>query len=499
MEKTMKFNMTKLTLTAALVLGGLSVSASAESFSEAFARAKASGLAQFSYQGNLFSTQTQEEAANKNYGPFPITVKGYTGTKTNSVSYTGQIARHVLHDSLKKLSSQGDAAAMMSYFGGSDSNLDIIAPASKDGFPVKQKTVNDISKGKNLSGKTFKGTINGWPGQMTGPEVLEFMIEKAAKSMGGFDPSTGYNYTQLISKFTMGAVFYNQAVDNYLDEKLAADSKPNSKPYKDGANYTGKEHVWDEAFGYWGAAAHSLTLSAKENYEVAKMKNLSAADSNGDGVVDLKSEMNFAHSYYASSFDKGGKTNYFNTVTQAFLDGRQLITAANGNDLTRSQRAKLYSLADTIGRNWEKVLAEAVFKYAGSVYKDIDKLKAQLDNNEDTSKAFATYAKHWGELKGFAMALQSGRNNLGETASYMNREMGFGPVLLNTSQVTGIDSNGNYLKDESVSLSIYQLNMLKIQKLMIEKFKIKARSNDQTSKMAALAEKLGGSDSAEND
>ena len=495
----MKYRLSRLYLASIILLGGFSLSASAETFSEAFAKAKAAGLAQFSYNGSLFSTQTAEEAANKVYGPFPVTLKGYTGSKSNSVSYSGQIARHVLHDSLKKLSSKGSKTDMMAYFEGSDQNLSIIAPASKDGFPVKQKTLNDISKGKNLSGKTFKGTINAWPGQMTGPEVLKFLIEKASNSKGGLDKTTGYNYTQLISKFAMGAVFYNQAVDNYLDEKLGADNKPNNKPYKDGAHYTGKEHVWDEAFGYWGAAAHSLQLSAKENYEVAKMKNLSAADGNGDGVIDLKSEYNFAHSYYASAFDKGGKTNYFETVTKAFIDGRQIITNANGNKLTDSQRSKLVSLAATIEKNWEKVLAEAVFKYAGSVYKDIDKLKEQLDNNEDTSKTFATYAKHWGELKGFAMAMQSGRKNLGEAASYMNREMGFGPVLLNTSQVTGIDSNGNYIKDESVSLSVYQLNMLKIQKLMIDKFKVKARSNDQTNKMAALAEKLGGSDSAEND
>lgn len=41
--------------------------------------------------------------ADNTYGPFPITLKGYAGDKTNSVSYSGQIARHVLHDSLKKL------------------------------------------------------------------------------------------------------------------------------------------------------------------------------------------------------------------------------------------------------------------------------------------------------------------------------------------------------------------------------------------------------------
>ena len=40
------------------------------------------------------------------YGPYPVTLKGYSGSKKNSVSYSGQIARHVLHDSLNKLSSK---------------------------------------------------------------------------------------------------------------------------------------------------------------------------------------------------------------------------------------------------------------------------------------------------------------------------------------------------------------------------------------------------------
>ena len=441
------------------------------------------------------------------YGPFPVTEKSYNGSKTNSVSYTGQIARHVLHDSLKKLAGKGNGggnavsleAEMMAYFGGSDKNKSIIAPVDKGDFNIKQETLNEISKGKNLSGKSYKGFVNGWPGQMTGAEVLESMIKHAAKAKGGFDPSTGYNYPQLISKFAMGAVFYNQAVDNYLDEKLAADNKPNNKPYKDGAAYTGKEHVWDEAFGYWGAAAHSLNLSAQENYDVAKMKNLAAADANGDGLIDLKSEMTFAHAYYASSFDRGGKTNYMNTVTQAFLEGRKLITSANGEALTDAQRAQLVAYADVIGSNWEQVIAESVFKYAGSVYKDIDKLADLIDSNGDTTKAFAKYCKHWGELKGFSMALQTGKSNLGETAVKMNRMIGFGPVLMNASQVTGMDSQGNFTKDEASSWADYQLHMLKIQKLMVDAFDVRAKANDMTGNMADLASKLGDANSAEND
>ena len=122
-----------------------------------------------------------------------------------------------------------------------------------------------------------------------------------------------------------------------------------------------------------------------------------------------------------------------------------------------------------------------------------------IESGSDTSKAFSIYAKHWGELKGFSLALQTGKNNLGETAAYLNREVGFGPILLNSSQVTGIDSKGNYLKDEAITWGQYKLNMIKVQKLMIEKFGVKPNSNDQTDKMAALAEKLGDLTSAEND
>ena len=139
---------------------------------------------------------------------------------------------------------------------------------------MRMTMVDEISKGKDLKGKTYKGIVNGFPGRMSGPEVFEFMIDKASSSKGGFDPLTGYNYPQLISKFMMGAVFYSQAVDNYLDEKLEADKKPNNKPYKKGAHYTGKEHVWDEAFGYFGAPAHALDLNASQAYGIAKKKDL---------------------------------------------------------------------------------------------------------------------------------------------------------------------------------------------------------------------------------
>ena len=439
------------------------------------------------------------------YGNFPVTEKSYSGKKKDSTSYTGQVARHVLHNSLKKLAGKGNGnpnpelkATMMSYYSSKDARRKIIDPTSKGEFKVKQTMVDEISKGKNLKGKTYKGLVNGFPGQMSGPEVFEFLIDKASSSNKGFDPVTGYNYPQLISKFMMGAVFYSQAVDNYLDEKMGADNKPNNKPYKKGAHYTGKEHSWDEAFGYFGAPAHAMALNAKQAYGIAKRKDIKVADANGDGVVDLKTEMTFAHAYYAADSDKAG-TKYMHTIVDAFIKGRQLIRDADGAALTDQQRAQLMSYVKVIKTNWERVIAEAAFKYAGSCYKDLEKLRTIVESNGDASKAFAAYGKHWGELKGFLMALETSGRSLGEAGVRMNRLVGYGPVLLGGGQVTGIDSDGNFLIGGNRSMGEYQVHMVKLQKLLGDTFKLKARKNDVTGEMDDLLKSLGSSRAAEND
>ena len=445
-----------------------------------------------------------------NYGSFPVTVKNYSGSKTNSVSYTGQIARHTLHESLKKLAGKGNGRAnaalkakMMSYYAGKDAGRTIVSPTGNSSFPIIQTQVDQLSKKKNLAGKTYKGTISGMPNQMTGPDLIKFWIDKASSANKGQDKANGYDYPQLISKFIMGAVFYNQAVDNYLDEKLSATKKPNDKPYKKGAAYTGKEHCWDEAWGYFGAPAHVMSLSAKQVYEIAKKGSkskpksnaLKYADVNNDGKVSLYGEMTHAPAYYAASFDKGGKTSYLKNISQAFLEGRQLLASAKGAKLSDAQRATLRKHAATIEGNWEKSLAEAVFKYAGSVYKDLKGIKAKGPN----AKSLKNYIKHWGELKGFSLSLQTGRKNLGETAVKLNRLIGFGPVMPNSSQVTDIDSKGNYVKSQSNGLDNYMLHMLKVQKLLIDKMGVTARSKDNVAKMGAMIESLGSGAAAEND
>jgi len=447
------------------------------------------------------------------YGPFLVTVKGYQGDAKNSVSYTGQIARHVLHDSLKALSGGGNGkpnpdlkARLTSYFSGKEDGRAIVAPASKEGFPILQTTVKQISGKKNLSGKTYGGAVSGWPNNMTGAEVIAFWIDKAAAADGGYDMRHGYEYPQLISKFIMGAVFYNQVVDNYLDENLDADKKPNDQPYSKGAPYTGKEHSWDEAFGYFGAPAHALELTPQQVYDIAKRspKALEAADRNGDGKVDLISEMTFGPAYYAASFDasvygSSNETRYLHRIVKAFLDGRKLLADADGAKLTDAQRTTLKGHAATIEKAWQAVLAEAVFKYAGSAYKDLQAVQSVLDGKGDASKATRSYVHHWSELKGFSLALQTGRANLDETAVKLNRLIGYGPALANQSQVIGVNRDGAYLKGEGPTLGEYMLHMLKVQQLMVDAFGVQARVNDKLADIKGLAGKINAGGSAEND
>lgn len=466
------------------------------------------GAVTFSFMCSSISSANADDHGNI-YGPFPITEKTYKGTKTNSVSYGGQMARQLLHNSLKKLASKGNPndptlaseKRMLSYLNTKDKSksLPILDPANSSKFPVKQKMIGDLSGGANLSGKADKRIQTSWPGNMSGVDVIKFMIKKAGKTTNGVDTRNGMNYPQLISKYTMGAVLYHQACDNYLDEKMTASVKPNNKPYKKGAAYTGKEHSWDEAFGYWGAAAHTMKLSAAQSYNIAKKKDLKAADYNNDGLVDLQTEMTYAHAYYASSYDKKGKTNYLKNVTGAFLDGRKLISNANGNKLSASELQKIQGYVQIICSNWEDVIAESIFKYAGSVYKDLGKVEKALETGSGMDKAMSAYIKHWGELKGFAMAIQAGPDNKSDTYNKLNRMMGFGPLMPNLSQVTGIDSSGYYIKDQGSSIGYYKLHMLKIQKLIATTYALKAKANDATSGMADLIKAVGTKKSAEND
>ena len=207
------------------------------------------------------------------YGPFPVTVKGYEGDKTNSVSYSGQIARHALHDSLKKAAGKGDGGAnaaeveamLLAYFNGSEADLEIMAPVSKDGYPVKQATVNAISSGKNISGKFYDGAMPAWPGGVSGKEAMIHMIKHAAQSNGGFDAENGFDWGQIISKYTMGAMMFNQ-VGRQLPRRETGRRRTNltTSLTKTVPTTPVKSIRGTKAFGYWGGTGtHSWSLTPR--------------------------------------------------------------------------------------------------------------------------------------------------------------------------------------------------------------------------------------------
>lgn len=418
------------------------------------------------------------------YSDFPVTLKGYAGNATSSVSYEGAIARHVLHNSLRALAREGGGGnpveaseRMMSYFRSTEAGRSVVAPASKPGFVIRQSGIDQLASGWNLADAAYRGSVPGWPGQKNSVEVLEEMIRKAAATEGGHDPVNGYDYAQLISKTVMGAVFYNQAVGNYLEEPVELGRRHEREPGEPDRHYTGLEHIWDQAFGHFGVPARALQLEERTIFQLAKgrVEAAQAADMNRDGMIDLLTEMTFAYGSYSASLDKEGKSTYLRTITQAFVDGRKLIAEAGGEALGETQHRQLMKYAEVIKTNWEKVIAEATYKYTGVVYKDLGRIQAAMEKGGDLGPIMRNYAKHWSEMKGLSMALQMGGRDVHELGRQLNRLIGFGPVLPGNTRVVGIDHEGNYIQAKSQEMDGYMDNMIKVQRLLDQHYDLKVR------------------------
>lgn len=75
------------------------------------------------------------------------------------------------------------------------------------------------------------------------------LIERSSGSTVLVD-ANGREFTQLIEKGLMGAVFYNQIFNTYFSDGRTGDDVENTV-LREGKNYNDMEHHWDEAFGYW--------------------------------------------------------------------------------------------------------------------------------------------------------------------------------------------------------------------------------------------------------
>jgi len=363
----------------------------------------------------------------------------------SSVAYGGQSFRQVLIASLKAemsliqteidegtIFAEGDVGARLSFYVDFDGETSGEVPHLIETTPATLQTVfGDLGSGSNLVDKIagndadpqhqdWSTDMIGWDASDNPEDLVRDWIAACdalavAYSSGAIpeDPTgaqipswfvseDGLDYQQLLQKFLLGAVNYSQGTDDYLDD--ASDNGLNSDNTMpdDGDPYTALEHAWDEGFGYWGGARNYLEYTDDEiatsdgRPEYVNGYN----DFDGDGAIDLQAEINFSASVNAGKRDRGAAalgaaTDYTEQTMQAFLTGRAIITHAGGA-LSEEDMAAVVEQRDLAVDGWERALAATAIHYFNDTIKDT--LADEYN--------FADHTKHWGELKGFLLALQ---------------------------------------------------------------------------------------------
>ncbi|MEL7367298.1 MAG: DUF4856 domain-containing protein [Myxococcota bacterium] len=412
----------------------------------------------------------------------------------SSVAYSGQTKRNLLIESIKKYiggltdqtfqnPTEGDVVDALTFF------YDFKNAGATDqtaiGFltgttPPLQTEWGELGSLASLKEKfpefdaNFTGTVIGYDdGSMT-PETalldmftkLEGLIIARANGTIPQDPSgadisapyvsaEGVDYQQLIQKYLSGTIQISQGTDDYLDDDIEGkgllsdnDAAASERPY------TALEHVWDEGFGYFGAARNygdytDEEISAKGGREAWQGAN----DADNDGSINLLSEYNFGHSVNASKRDLGSvvATDFSKDAFDAFLAGRTLIVNA-GADLTAAQLAELQGYRDTAVGAWEKAVAATAVHYVNEVLQDMNDFgTAEYD--------FLAHAKHWSELKGFALALQFNVNHSPMTTSDMTQLQGYigaRPVLPSDDATAQTDYRAALISARDLLGNVYQ-------------------------------------------
>ncbi len=403
-------------------------------------------------------------------------------TEESSVSYSGQVARYVLLTDIKSLMDtefgaiedfnsagfadrQAALDTLLQYFDVASENYDVVWGSTDIRISTdpatQQQTLLDISgSSKNLVGKLAGndevGQHKDWNTEFVGwgdagsvtPEALvrdwfEQLADNADSQLTGnlrVDPfgntinkvhltDDGLNLSQLIHKFLLMGVAYSQAVDDYLDDDTEGKGLATDNTSQDeGAAFTTLEHQFDEGFGYFGAARDYLDYSDEEIAGTGYM------DSNNDGAIDLESEFNFTFAGYAASRDLGSdesaKTDFTQTIFDAFLQGRKIINDNAGQALSDDAMTELKAQRDIIVANWEKVVAANVIHYANGTLN-------QYANFGTEDFDYGALATQFSEMKAFALGLQFNRWMVltDEEFAQFHQLIGDKPVLTTQAEV----------------------------------------------------------------
>ena len=382
------------------------------------------------------------------------------GGSDDGVSYTGQTARLVLQQKLTDfmvdiVEQEGESTAiyegMRFYMTGEGADFTDHGFTTKGGDPViPGPTYGDISSGKNLNGKIAGGSLAGtgetgkvididgdgegdFFGWKTGLDVNPrpidlvdlWMKQFAAEAADGVDPTItiadgsevniatpmiskeGVHYRQLIQKFLSVAVNFSQGTNDYL----LTDFGSVLGPYKDKA-YSTAAHKFDEGFGYYGAARDINDYTDDEAAGKGGRAEYGNGyyDSNGDGLIDLRSEFVFGHAQNCAKRDRlkdaegNPYTDFSKEAMDAFMIGRRILqNAEEAGELTEAANEALQAQIKIAAVAWEKCIAATAVHYINDVTIDM----GGFTNGAFADRSnFVNLAKHWGEMKGFALGLQ---------------------------------------------------------------------------------------------
>lgn len=439
----------------------------------------------------------------------------------SSVGYGGQIYRHALIVDATRASRSLDTgisqdafddtsvdalAARIAYYYANDEGETALnsLPITTDPASL-QSTYGDLASGRDLAGKIAGASgeqstqyVTDWSVDFAGwdsatlaepsspiktPDALvRALIRETAQNASDFangttrdDPTAssdedlpsyvtvdGLDLSQLLQKFLLGAVAYSQGADDYLDDDVAGKGllSDNTVPRDEGASSTDLEHGWDEGFGYFGAARDYADYS---DAEIAGKADGGSArntyfDTNSDGKIDLNAEYNFGHSTNAAKRDlgvasSGDRTDFTKQAYEGFAGGRELIRVAQldgDGALTDAEFARLVQYRDDAVLAWEYAIAATVVHYINDTLGDMDSF-----DTDDYS--FLDHAKHWSELKGFALSLQFNPRSRVQGADFvtLHAKIGMQPALPNS---------------EASEISAYRAQLLEARDLLQDRY-----------------------------
>ena len=315
----------------------------------------------------------------------------------SSVSYSGQVVRNLLVNDIKSLIASnvggGNTATINSMMANDDPNLAIYTGS---GLNTVQTKYHDISTSQ-LNDRLAAVTSYTDPGY--GANAQDMITGWVAESEGYSVRPGGLDLGQMTQKVMWGAIAYWQGTSKYMS-KIPNDDNTMSD---DGDPYTAMEHHWDESFGYFGAARDYNTGYSDDTDRKTDPYN----DSNGDGLIDFKTEYNMGWAVTAAKRDlvDGVSADYdfTKTIFDAYLEGRTLIYNQAPLDEILVQR-------DIILNTWEKVVAAVSIHYINDTMSDLEALISAGDSNlawdnlPESGDGYK-YNIHWAEMRAYAHGL----------------------------------------------------------------------------------------------